>query len=130
MPHKIVWRQNYVIRHFWGEVSPSEFALTIWDSTSHPQFSLVKYVINDLSGITSAPMPDNEVRLNNFKRLRDAAVSANPKAQYIIVTRDEQIVSLVKAFSALAPSRDFESTICASVDEALAWIDEGKSPAQ
>jgi len=129
MPHKIVWRQNYVIRHFWGEVSSAEFASTIWDSTSHPQFALVKYVINDLSGLTTAHLPDKEVRLADFKRLRDAAVSANPTARYIIVTRDEQIVSLVKAFSTLAPSRDFESTICASIDEALASIDEGTSPA-
>jgi len=52
MPHENSWNSESLYRKFSGEISGEEILESNFELQAHPNFSVIKYIINDFTNVT------------------------------------------------------------------------------
>jgi len=122
MPNTLTWKPDYLLRKFTGDVTGEEILKSNFDLQSHPRFSIIKYLINDFSEITSLLIDENHTKI--YASTDDIISDTKGKFKIAIVTDNEAHVELANSYRDSLKNNVFDCEIFATVAEAKKWCEQ------
>lgn len=121
MAYELVWEPDGVIKQFSGTVSAREFVEAVENIQGDFRFDDARYVINDLSSVTSHEITEDV--LTEVAVLQYGAFASNPNCRVVFVTTDEQLAARVRNTPAVAGLVSYQTEVCPTVSAARDWLD-------
>ncbi|PKO42264.1 MAG: hypothetical protein CVU31_14595 [Betaproteobacteria bacterium HGW-Betaproteobacteria-4] len=121
MAYELVWEPDGVIKQFSGTVSAREFVEAVENIQGDFRFDDARYVINDLSLVTSHEITEDV--LTEVAVLQYGAFASNPNCRVVFVTTDEQLAARVRNTPAVAGLVSYQTEVCPTVSAARDWLD-------
>ena len=120
MPHTTNWEKDGIIRTFSGELDPEEILTSNFEIYNQPNFEIVKYIINDFSGVTSLTVDNEHTKI--FASTDDIISKTKGKLLIAIVITHQKHVALAKNYQQEMKNNLFICEIFESLEDAKKWV--------
>ena len=120
MPYTNTWEPDGLYRKFIGEVSGDEILNSNFELHTDPNFSSIKYIINDFSEITGHSI--------NFAHTKAYAITdrivsnSKGKLKIALVVVHDELIALANNYSEHMKDAQFECDIFNSIKSARRWV--------
>ena len=120
MPYKIRWEGHGVYRHFFGEISATEFREAYEEMTGDVRYEGTRYIISDyLEAQPGADLTDSFIgRVAKLERLE---YDSGPDIVHATVAAGDAMLAHIRSFETL-PLAPYPERTFATVAEARQWI--------
>lgn len=120
MAHTTDWKAEGLIRVFTGEITPDEILKSNLKIYDHPNFSAIKYIINDFTGVTSIDVEKEHTRI--YASTDDIISNTKGKLLVAIVATQNEHIALAKNYQKEMKNNLFVSKIFNTIDDAQKWV--------
>jgi len=120
VPYKIRWEGHGVYRHFFGEISATEFREAYEEMTGDVRYEGTRYIISDyLEAQPGADLTDSFIgRVAKLERLE---YDSGPDIVHATVAAGDAMLAHIRSFETL-PLAPYPERTFATVAEARQWI--------
>lgn len=121
MPYDIVWEPDGVRVDFSEAVKGRELIESTERMESDPRFDEMRYVINDLSAISSHDF--SEENLTQLAVINFGAHASHPNCRMVYVTTSPELAELIKQTLMAEDMKSYIIEVFPTVDAARDWLD-------
>lgn len=121
MPHIVDWKTDGIMRVFTGDLNPEEILASNFEICNQPDFSTIKYIINDFTGVTSITVDNEHIKI--YASTDDIISSTKGKYLIAIVATKDEHINLAKNYQKEMKNTVFVSKIFKTVEDAQKWVD-------
>lgn len=120
MAHTYYWEAEGLYRKFFDEISGEEILTSNFEIQSEPEFSEIKYIINDFSDVSGVTVQKEHTGI--YARTDDIISDSKGRLDIAIVANNEEILSLAENYRQEMKNRSFTCEIFKSLPEAREWV--------
>lgn len=119
MPHTNTWTEDSLYRKFTGEIGPDEILISNFETHKHPKFSLIKYIINDFTEVTSVNIDNSHTKI--YATTDDIISNTKGELKIAIVVQQEAHIDLANTYRLGMKNNNFECEIFKTLTDAENW---------
>lgn len=125
MAHIIKWEKNGLYRQFTGMVSGDEILESNFEIHVHPEFSDIKYIINDFLGVTEYSIKHSHTKA--YAESDKIIAETKGKLNIAIVVNQDELLELANGYRQQMIDNKFKCHIFQTVAEARVWAEADSS---
>ena len=120
MPHNNTWEPDGLYRKFTGEISGEEILESNFELHVNPNFSNIKYIINDFTEITAHSIEIAHTKI--YAKTDDIVSTTKGKLKIALVAAQAEHIDLAHNYREQMKDKLFECEIFNSIEDARNWV--------
>lgn len=123
MPYVISWEASGVVKKFWGLTSATEFFRSVEEIGQHPNFSCIRYIINDLTGSSGIQLSERQI--NEYALIHQSFTGHATPIFIAFIGNIALSLQAVQQIGGLPGLNKYRMRIFQSMSDAREWISAG-----